>query len=106
MTDWSLVVSGFLTDAEKTAEFFQRIRAIISSPDYGTTNSQFWGQGIQESGFHTDPAAASDLAADTTEPAAPPAGAVDPGSDTTPSPATGESEPADGSDTGTEPAPV
>lgn len=101
MTDWSLVVNGFLGDAEKTAELFQRIRGILSAPEYGTTNSQFWGQGIQESGFHTDPAAATDPAADATEPAAPPAGDVATGSsehEDTPSPGA----PADG---GSEPEP-
>lgn len=81
--DWSLVVNGFLGDAEKTAELYERLKGILSTPQYGTTNSQFWGQGIQESGFHTDPAAASGPAADSAETAPPSGSAAETGSQAT-----------------------
>lgn len=95
MTNWTLAVNGFLGDAEKVEELYHRIRGILSDPNYGTTNSQFWGVGTQETDFHTDPTAATGPAVESGATDTPPSTVPDTSGDTTPDAPSGAGDAAD-----------
>lgn len=65
---WALNANGFIGDAEKVAELFAKIKALLSDPETGVTNSQFTGPGLWENDFHK-PADAAPLAASAASPA-------------------------------------